>query len=82
MKKEVLLNPAWFASDIANYLDCSLAYANEIKSRVESEVGCVPIDRGKKQTRVSADEVIKFIGGTDRLTEAKIYLALRGIENE
>lgn len=78
-----LLKPSWFASDIANYLDCSMAYANEIKSKVESEVGCIPLDKGKKQTRVSADAVIKFLGGIDRLTELKIRMIFeQGVNNE
>lgn len=69
----VLLKSNWFASDIAEFYDCSMVRANNIKSKVEELYGNTEIDKQSERKTVSADNVIKVMGGTDRLTEMKIY---------
>ena len=69
----VLLKSNWFASDIAEFYDCSMVRANNIKSKVEELYGNTEIDKKSERKTVSADNVIKVMGGTDRLTEMKIY---------
>lgn len=70
---EVLLKSNWFASDIAEFYDCSLTRANNIKAMVEKVYGATEIDKDSERRTVSADNVIKVMGGTDRLTEMQIY---------
>lgn len=77
----LLLKPNWFASDIARFLGCSMDYANQIKAKVEKIYGVIPLDEFKKERSVAADNVLKVIGGTDRLTEAKIYNEIWSKEN-
>lgn len=74
---KVLLKPNWFAKDIQKFLGCSLEYATQIKTLVEKKYGVVPLDELKKERAVAADNVLKVIGGIDRLTEAKIYKELK-----
>lgn len=76
----VLLKSNWFASDIAAFYDCSLVRANNIKAKVEYLYGATDIDKDSERKTVSADNVIKVMGGTDRLTEMQIY-KLYGEEN-
>lgn len=73
---DLLLKPNWFASDIAKYYNCADATAQNIKAVTERTYGCVPIDKGKKNRAVRADDVIKIMGGVDRVTEARIYYSL------
>ena len=69
----VLLKSNWFASDIAAFYDISLTRATNIKARVENVYGATDIDKDSERRTVSADNVIKVMGGTDRLTEMQIY---------
>lgn len=69
----VLLKSNWFASDIAAFYDCSMVRANNIKAKVERYYGNTQIDEDSERKTVSADDVIKVMGGTDRLTEMQIY---------
>lgn len=69
----VLLKSYWFASDIAEFYGCSLTRANNIKATVENLYGNTEIDKDSERKTVSADAVIKVMGGTDRLTEMQIY---------
>ena len=69
----VLLKPGWSVTDIEEYLNCSREYANQIKIATEAKYGCIPLDKGKKKTKVRADDVIKIVGGVDRLTELNLY---------
>ena len=71
-KMKVLTLPGWDVSDIEKYLDCSKGYAVQIKNQTEAKYGAIAIDKGKGKTKVSADNVIKMLGGTDRKTEAEI----------
>lgn len=68
----LLTQPAWSVSDIQSYLDCSREYAVQIKNATEVKYGAIAIDKGKGKTKVSADSVIKMLGGTDRRTEAEL----------
>lgn len=72
-KIEALLKSNWFASDIADYYGCSLEKANSIKAKVEYEYGVIKADEHSQRKSVSADDVIKVMGGKDRLTELEIY---------
>ena len=71
-KMKVLTLPGWTVSDIEKYLDCSKEYAVQLKNQTEAKYGVIAIDKGKGKTKVSADSVIKMLGGTDRKTEAEI----------
>lgn len=71
-KLNALTKSAWFASDIRDYLDCSMEQANQIKKATEEKYGAIYLDKHKTQRRVSADNVIKVLGGTDRVTEMQI----------
>jgi uncharacterized ubiquitin-like protein YukD len=75
----VLEKSNWFASDIAEYYDCSLTRANNIKAKVEELYGATEIDKQSERKTVSADNVIKVMGGIDRLTELQIYKLLKNI---
>lgn len=75
----VLEKSNWFASDIAEYYDCSLTRANNIKAKVEELYGATEIDKQSERKTVSADNVIKVMGGVDRLTELQIYKLLKNI---
>ena len=74
---DLLLKSNWFASDIAEFYGCSLTRANNIKAKVEELYGATPIDQNSERKTVSADNVIKVMGGTDRLTEIKIYKLIK-----
>lgn len=71
-KIELLNKPYWFASDIQDYLQCSMVRAINLKNFVANEVGVIPEHRDDKKRAVPADEVIKAIGGTSRLVELEI----------
>ena len=71
-KIELLNKPYWFASDIKDYLQCSMKYAVNLKNYVANEVGVIDLHKEEKQQAVSADNVIKAIGGTSRLEELEI----------
>lgn len=71
-KIELLNKPYWFASDIKDYLDCSMVRAVNLKNMVANEIGVIPEHRDDKQRAVKADDVIKAIGGNSRLEELEI----------
>ena len=75
---EVLLKSNWFAKDIQEFLDCSIETAIAIKNKTQELFGCISADEHKERCSVSGDNVIKVLGGIDRLTEAKIYNQLGG----
>ena len=77
---EVLKKPNWFAQDIKEFLDCSIDYAIQLKNKTMEIYGCTQADKGKERCSVSADNVIKVLGGQDRLTEAQIYNYINGKE--
>lgn len=69
---QMLKKSNWFATDIQAYYGCSKSTADYIKKRTEQIYGCIQADELKDQKSVSADNVIKIMGGQDRLTEIKI----------
>ena len=77
---KILTKSNWFATDIQAYYGCSKSTADYIKKRTEQIYGCIQADELKDQKSVSADNVIKIMGGQDRLTEIKIINEL--IKNE
>lgn len=78
----ILEKSNWFASDIQEYYGISKPHAEKIKNIVAAK-GCVaPIDLDQKQQSVIADEVIRFMGGKDRLTEIQILNELKKYEKE
>lgn len=77
-----LLKSNWFASDIQEFYGISKASADYIKKRTEEAFGCVLADELKEQRAVRADDVIKVMGGQDRLTELKIWNELLKYEGE
>lgn len=76
----MLLKSNWFASDIEAYYGISKSTADYIKKSVENLGHIPPCDKGKERRSVIADEVIKFMGGKDRLTEIQILNELRNYE--
>lgn len=75
---KVLLKCNWFAKDIQEFLDCNLETAVAIKNKTKEIYGCVKADEHKERCSVAGDNVIKVLGGVDRLTEARIYKELGG----
>ena len=71
-KLVVLTKPNWNAEDIAIWCDVSMSVAEDIKTAVLEECGSIPADIHKKRRSVSADDVIKFYGGTNRKEEIEI----------
>ena len=69
---KVLMKSNWFASDVQAYYGCSQAKAINIIATVKKEYGVIQADKNSEKQSVSADDVIKVMGGKDRLTEMQI----------
>lgn len=77
LKKVDALNKTyWFASDISNFLECSMTRAVKIKNSVLLESGTIEEHLKEKNQSVKADDVIRYVGGKDRLEETKILESL------
>lgn len=72
LKLKSLVKTEWGVEDIMNFCNVSESTAQDIKNFVLSETGCIATDVDKKRCYVSADDVIKVRGGTNRLEEIKI----------
>ena len=73
MNKVKALNKSyWFASDIKDYLNCSMKKANKIKNLVANKYGVIEENEDDEKQAVSADYVIKVIGGSSRIEELEI----------
>lgn len=73
LKRIKALNKSyWFASDIKDYLDCSMKKANKIKNLVANKYGVIEENEEDEKQAVSADCVLKLIGGSNRLDELEI----------
>ena len=74
---KVLEKSNWYVSDIQEYYGISKPYAEKIKSIVANKGYVAPVDINNSQQSVIADEVIRFMGGKDRLTEIQILNELK-----
>ncbi len=72
VKIELLNKQYWFASDIKEYLGCSMKYAVNLKNYVAKEIGVIDFHKDEKQQAVATDNVIKALGGNSRLEELEI----------
>ena len=81
-KYNLLLKTSWFASDIANYYGISKPYAEKIKSRVIERYGCSPsTEDNDTQKSVRTDDVIKFMGGNNRIEELQVLSLVKQTTN-
>lgn len=71
-KVKALNKSYWFASDIKDYLNCSMKKANKIKNLVANKYGVIEENEDDEKQAVSADYVIKVIGGSSRIEELEI----------
>lgn len=69
----VLLKSNWFSSDIQAFYGVSKVTADKIKQMVLEDKGSVLVDIHNERQSVSADDVIKALGGNSRLEEMQIY---------
>ena len=77
LKKIDALNKTyWFASDISDYLGCSMTRAVKIKNSVLINSGTIKEHQKEKNQSVKADDVIKYLGGNNRLEEIQILESL------
>lgn len=58
----LLTENLWSAQDIKNYFQVSISHAHNLKMKVLARSPKLEINRGKKQTVVLAEEVLKFHG--------------------
>jgi hypothetical protein len=68
----LLLKSYWSVSEIASYYQVSHNTANNIKIDVERIYGTPCYCADKERTTVKADDVISFMGGTNRLEEMQL----------
>ena len=77
----LLLKPYWTTKDIASYYELSYNYANDIKISVERIYGTPAFCADKDRTSVKADDVIRFMGGNNRLEEMQLIKIATEIDN-
>jgi hypothetical protein len=77
----LLLKPNWTISDIASYYGFSYGFATEVKLNVEKIYGTPGYCADKERTSVKADDVIRFMGGTNRLEEMQLIKIATEIDN-
>lgn len=80
-KYELLLKPYWDTIDIQEYFGVGETKALKIKASVASNYGVIPCELPQDRARVSADSVIKSMGGQSRLEELQIYKTYKEIKN-
>ena len=81
-RAEILLKPYWFASDIEIYFQISRTQAEIIKREVQNLGHTPSYSDGKQKVSVIADEVIKYMGGNNRLEEMRLLESYSNIERK
>jgi len=76
-KLEALSKPNWSIEEIQAYLQCCRVKAVDIKNEVKAIYGEINATKGKSQSEVSADNVIKYLGGNSRAEELQILILIK-----